>query len=139
MTKQQIEKIVAWWIPKLGLQSWQIDVLWEFHPSDTHMSFDDEHATTWRSRDYEEARIYFNPALIESWDASQANRTAVHELLHLLAHDIEFVIDLLEDMLHRDLDTVITRAHRHAVERSIDRLSYRLVELVGEYEMLPES
>lgn len=61
----------------------------------------------------------------------------MHELLHLTTREVEFILDLLDEQLHRDVDTMISRSHRHAVEGAVDRLAYRLVELVEELGELP--
>lgn len=130
MRRAQVEQIVHWWIPRLGLDHWRIDVVWD-HSRDEAPSFDSfEHAFTWRARDYDEARMYFNPNEMEHWDRRQANEIVVHELLHLVTRDIEFVLDQIEDQLHRDVETLVTVSHRHAVEGAVDRLSKRIVELV---------
>lgn len=134
MTREQIAEIVDTWVPRLGLEHWEITVHWEPHPldADDPPSFD-THDKAWvhRARDYDEARMYFNEKAMEYWTARDAHATVVHELLHLVTRDVEFVLDMLDEMLHRDVDTLVMRAHRHAVEGAIDRLAYRIVDMMG--------
>lgn len=60
---------------------------------------------------------------------ADVHRLAVHELLHCLLRDVEYVGDLLEGHLHRDVEQLVQRSHMHHVEQVVDRLAYRLVEL----------
>lgn len=137
MTRAELEAIVAWWVPRLGLAAWEIEVEWD--PRRDDMDFDSgvRHAATWRSRDYDEARLYFHPSEHADWDRRKANQLAVHELLHLVTRDVEFVLDQVDGQLHRDVDSVVSGGHRHAVEGAVDRLAYRLVDLVAELAELP--
>lgn len=137
MTRDELARIVAWWLPRLGLQAWTVEVEWDPHRDDIDFDSGARHAATWRSRDYDEARVYFHPTEHTGWDRRRANQLAVHELLHLATRDVEFILDLLDEQLHRDVDTIISRSHRHAVEGAVDRLAYRLVELVEELGELP--
>jgi hypothetical protein len=139
VTRDELEAIVEWWRPRLGLAGWELEVRWEAAPEDGE-HFENtptSRAYTWRARDYDEARVYFNPAMIDGWSRRQANALAVHELLHLVTREVEHVLDLADGQLHRDVDELLTRAHRHAVEGAVDRLAYRLVDLVDELGKLP--
>jgi hypothetical protein len=140
MTRDELDAIVAWWRPRLGLQAWEISVRWERDPDDDGEHFEDvptSRAFTWRARDYEEARVYFNPSQHEDWDRTRANEIAVHELLHLVTREAEYVLDIVDGHLHRDSQELVERAHRHAMEGAVDRLAHRLVELVAELGELP--
>ena len=135
MTRHELELAVEWWRRRLGLERWAIRVEWE--PDDDG---DDErrpHASTWRARDYDEARIRFNLAEYRGWDRRRGNVLVVHELLHLVTRDVEHVLDLTDGQIHRDSHELLVRAHRHAVEGAVDRLAYRLVELVEDLGELP--
>lgn len=132
MTKKQMETIVAEWIPRLGLSDWDIEVRWDqdAHSPDWREE-NPPHASTWRSRDYDKARLYFNPDELSGWSNRQANLNVVHELLHLVTRDVEFILDLLLAHLHRDMYSVVSESHRHAVEGAVDRLAYRFVQVAG--------
>ena len=125
--KRKLEQIVQWWIPRLGLSHWTIDVEVSGEPFENGAA--EAEASTWRPRDYETARVVFNPNELGDWTPLKAHRVAVHELLHLVTRDVEYVLDLLDGLLSRDADELVERAHRHAVEESLDRLAYRIVDL----------
>jgi hypothetical protein len=133
VTRHELEAIVAWWIPRLGLTHWDISVCWSTEDDDNPFQAEDHtaHASTYRCRDYDVAKVYFNPREHKDWNRVTAHRHAVHELLHLVTREVEFVLDMLDGQLHRDVDTLVTRSHRHGVEGAIDRLAYRFVELAG--------
>jgi hypothetical protein len=57
--------------------------------------------------------------------------------LHLVTREVEYVLDLIDSQLHRDSQELVERSHRHGVEGAVDRLAYRLVELVEELGTLP--
>lgn len=129
MTRNQLEAIVAEWIPRLGLERWEIKIAWEGWEDEAEHR--DAHAFVWRARDYDQARLYLNPTDSKKWSLVEAHVIIVHELLHLATREVEFVLDMVDGYLHRDVDQAVARAHRHAVEGVVDRLAYRLVELVG--------
>lgn len=136
VTSISIEKWAETWIKRLGLETWDIRLMW---PEDADykswlevddISFsEDQHAAVHRSRDYDSARMYFNPDYFHRWSPKQAEVAVVHELLHLVTRDIEHVLDMVDGMLLRDVEELVSRAHVHAVEGAVDRLAYRLVEL----------
>ena len=124
MSKRELETIVREWQERLGLATWDISVDWGV------MEEEEGRASVWRSRDYDEARIRFNREF-RKLDTLGAHRLVVHELLHLLSRDVEHILDLLEDQLHRDVGVVARRSHEHAVEQMVERLAYRFVEIAG--------
>jgi hypothetical protein len=132
-----MEAIVEWWRPRLGLQHWQLTVEWPAERDDDDPDAERPKASTWRARDYDEARVSFDPHRVGDWDRREANVLAVHELLHLPTREVEYVLDLIDSHLHRDSQELVERAHRHAVEGAVDRLAYRLVDLVEELSELP--
>lgn len=127
MTRRQLEQIVAWWTPRLGLSTWDLTV----EPDDEWDEEDTGNAYALRSNDYEKARLYFHPQRYPAWTRVETHRFVVHELLHLLTRDVEFVLNLLEPLVAGDRYELIKSAHGHHVEGAIDRLAYRFVELVG--------
>lgn len=128
LSTPDIEFIVAQWIPRLGLQSWDIRVLWD---DPDHFKSPDNNAYIWRARDYEQAKLYVNPNTFHEWPNKMAHQIIVHELLHLVTQHVEFVIDQIEDFLHRDVDTVISEVFKHHLEGAIDKIAWRMVELAG--------
>lgn len=132
MTRDGLDHIVRVWIPRLGLTHWRIEVVWEsgkYKNDPTFSSF--EHAFTWRARDYDEARLYFNQDDMERWDLRAAEEIVVHELLHLVTRDVEFVLDQIDGQLRDDAQAIVELSHRHAVENAVERLACRIVEIAG--------
>lgn len=134
----EITVLVERWIQRLGLQTWDIEVIW---PDDKRSLpereggdlFEHPHqfAFVYRPRDHETARVWFNEPQLEALSAKQLEVTVVHELLHLVMREVDFIGDLLIDQLHRDVDKVIQEAHESAVEKVTDRLAHRFVELAN--------
>jgi hypothetical protein len=88
-------------------------------------------------RDYNEAKLFVCTDFHE-WSDEKTNQVIVHELLHLPTRDVEYILTAIEDMLHRDVDKVISETHRHHVEGAIDFLAYRFVEIGGVVEDVPQ-
>lgn len=128
LSHEVMEGVVSLWIKRLGLQRWNIEVKWD---DPDHFKSDIDKAYIWRARDYEDARLYFNPNTSESWSMRTLHCTVVHELLHLVTRDVEFVLDQVEDQLHRDVETVVAETFKHHLEGAIDQIACRMVELVG--------
>jgi len=126
VTRRQLERIVRQWTRRLGLERWDVTLCWD--------EWDEEkqaHAYIWRSRDYDRAALYLNPAERLTWSELDAHRYVVHELLHLATREAESVLDLVKERLHPDAHAILEEAHRHELEGIVDRLAYRLVELAG--------
>jgi hypothetical protein len=135
VTRSEMERIVRWWQPRLGLTHWKLDIEWAPLTED-----EDEkppHASMWRARDYEEGRLTLDERQTVDWDRCRANTVVVHELLHLVTRETEYVLDLIDSHLHRDSQELVERAHRHAVEGAVDRIAYRFVEIVDRFAELP--
>lgn len=141
MTRAEFEVVLRLWQRRLGLDHWEIELSWEWgkRPDDKPDVDGDEHpppncdASTYRARDYDTATVYLHPVDAETWSPRKAHATVVHELLHLVTRDVEFVLDQLDAVgLARDVDELLVRGHRHAVEGAIDRLAHRFVDLAGD-------
>lgn len=127
MTEVELVSIVRLWQSRLGLDTW--DIKTQFKLDDDEDETETVLAQCWRARDYDQGRISFNSKLWPSWTPIEAHRTAVHELLHLVLRDVEFIGDLIDGHLHRDVDQLVQRSHRHHVEQAVERLSCRFVDL----------
>jgi hypothetical protein len=130
LTHEDAAQVLEIWKARLCLDHWQIEFKEGDLPEDETWS-EHRQAFIWRSRDYNTATLHLNPNFTE-WNRRKLNLNIVHELLHLVTREVEFILDQLETLLHRDVDRVIGDGHRHAVEGAVDFLSYRFVELGGE-------
>lgn len=121
MTRDELEAILRLWQGRLGLERWQITIDWE-KPSD------DYEAHVQIRGDYEEAEISLC-ATWHEWNTRNAHGTIVHELLHCLHTDCDKVLRSIDGQLHRDAWDAVDDRYRHELERLIERLAWRLVEL----------
>lgn len=137
MTKKQAEKVVARWVKLLKVEHWEIDVVWPEDYSkwpETTQDFprwgDDAWAAVYRTKDYEVARVYINPAQLD-----KPNRlieiAIIHEILHIVSKGLEHIVDLYDGMMHRDVDSILTATFKHEVEGVIDKLAFRFYEIAG--------
>lgn len=142
MKKKWVERVVARWVKLLKLEAWELQVIWpdkdgvykEWPENEEGFpKFDDKqaYAAVWQAKDYDNARIYVNT---DKW-ASTGNRvleaTIIHELLHIVTREAEFVLHMIDGMLQREVDEMVGRAHEHALEGIVDRLAFRLLEIAG--------
>jgi hypothetical protein len=133
LTEQELNDLVAEWQDRLGLQNWDIRVVWGDEAAEFWSDVadkEDKHACCWRAKSYDRAKIYFNPEH-EKWEQREAAVNVVHELLHCVLRDIEFVIDQFDGLLLRDVDRVITDTFQHHVEGAVERLANRFVDLMA--------
>lgn len=122
MTRRQIEKLVYRWQRKLKLDHWEIEIKWSEAPTPG------SYATTWRMNQYDRAEIYVSPEFT-TWTADFAERTMVHELLHLVTRDLDRVLGDAEGFLPKTAFRWIDKRYEHEVEGVIDRLATVLVEV----------
>ena|SRR5687767_550436 len=139
MNRIDVEQLVSLWRARLGLQTWEIEVVWpedyarwpENENKDDFTKFDGfDHARIWRAKDYENARLYVNPDKLETHETRSLEVDIVHELLHLVFRETEFILDQIDGQLHRDVSDIVEKTFVHHMEASIDKLAYRLVDLV---------
>lgn len=131
MTRAELERIVRTWQRRLGLERWRVELVTD-EARWFRTGHDDEHASTWRSNSYDQARLYVNPDEWRDWSPHDAHEHVVHELVHLLHRDLEHVLDHVEPLLHADAYKVAESALEHALEQTVDRIARRLVELAGD-------
>ncbi len=88
--RKRCRRHFAWWIPRLGLGTWSIDVLYQ-----REHDYRREHNVStnsamiayvdWR---YLDAAIYVNVARVRTMSDDELERAVVHELCHLLVHEL---------------------------------------------------
>ena len=139
MNRGYAEQLVRKWVTILRLDAWDLHIVWPEDYDKWPEKEDDfgdftahGHAQVWRARDYDIARVYINEAMLTSEAPDSVRRlevAIVHELLHLLTREMEFVLDQLDGLLHRDVQDLIESTYRHQVEGTVDKLAYILVTL----------
>lgn len=132
MNQKTIDDLVEWWKPRLGLTHWDISVVWGTELADYWQDAPaNAHASIWRSKAYDEAKLYVNPKDYKDWSMKDANRHIVHELLHLIMREVEFVGDQADGYLNKEVAEMFDISFHHAIEGAVDRLAMRFVDLVG--------
>lgn len=137
--RDKIHFFVNKWVDLLRMESYDIEVVWPEdyvrwpETDDGWPNFKEgkhDYAATFRSKNYESARLYFNEDLLKRIaDDRRIEATVVHELLHVFCKDVENVFDLIDGQLHRDVDSVVLESFGNANESVIDRLAHRLVDI----------
>lgn len=122
MTRRRIEQLVKTWQRRLKLDHWDVEVDWTKPPSEGAF------ATCWRFNQYDRANLYIDPGF-GSWSESFAERTIVHELLHLIARDLDRAIADVESFLAPESYMALDKRYEHEIEGVVDRLATILVEV----------
>lgn len=135
MTKERIEEIVRVWQSRLQLGHWDIKIRWEMP---VELTIDAEIKI---SDDYEQASIRIQQLTDPSsdpptysfvtWDDYAANRTIVHELLHIFEKQTRRSIESAEPVLPKTAYELMWAWYCHGSENWVDRLAIILVELGG--------
>lgn len=137
MTEDDLRKLFAVWIDKLGLSHWSIEIeINKFKPRTTTMQ-------AWKSPHYDRGRIVVQPWVISGEPPSDwhpapdvpfvqvIEETVVHELLHLLLWNTTEVIGLLRPFSKRSAFETAIKVQENEEENFVDRLSCALVYNCG--------
>lgn len=128
MTERQIEKLVARWQPRLGLNEWKIEVVFE--------EFDDPEtaAEAENLSVYQVGRIRFNPQILKEdsdWigqcSPEENEVTVVHELLHLVVHPMKRSQEQMP-IKGENIQSLCDQMFEDAEETVVDKLARTLVK-----------
>jgi hypothetical protein len=81
---------------------------------------DDGPATTWRSNQYNNARLYFGDP---GGDMEELRRSVVHEILHLLTRDWDEAAEALEDQLSPAAWSLASKRLDHEREQAVEAIA----------------
>ena len=118
ITRKQLERIVWEWQKRLGLGTW--DVKLDF----SEPCPDNADAVVTRSNQYERATVRFDKDW-PKWTKPFANLIVAHEMVHLLTRDID------EVWKEAEKQDVLDRIFDREMEKLVDKLAYRFVEIGG--------
>lgn len=129
MTRKEVERILAVWKKRLGLDCWDIKIRWEIDiEPDTGEVAEAEIRV---HPDYEQASIRVNRDKFPTWSDEHANATVVHELLHVFERGSNLAVQsaglLMTDAAYR----LLWDRYEHESEGWVDRLAFVLVRLGG--------
>jgi hypothetical protein len=125
--RRYIDTLVEDWAVRLNLQHWDIKVMWD-EPADQKID------TANIIRDYDYAKIHL-AGNWPTWSKDIAQRTIVHELMHLVTRDLEQVCADMEEVLGRLAWAVFEKRHNHELEAVVDRMATVLVFLGGDEDV----
>lgn len=123
VTQSNLERLVARWKPRLGLDGWRIHVL----ISAAALEEEDSAAEVQPADHYRRARIVVAPDALDRPASTDLEELVVHELLHLATRDIRQTALELQGQVHRDAFAMYELAFERSLEGEIDRLAIALV------------
>lgn len=122
LTKRQARGRLEFWIRRFGLQTWDFRFVWGVH-------LDDEaEAQVHVHDDYADVLLRFAHGWQE-WDERKFDCIIVHELLHVVLHDMDVAQRSVYDALSHDAKTMLSRRYRHEEERAVEWLAQRIVDI----------
>jgi hypothetical protein len=127
VSDDELKGIVRDWQRRLCLGGWELTVDLERPAKGDSFAW-----VNW-SHDYDTATIKFCRRW-RDWDRRMAERVVAHELVHLLLRDVEFVVSKMARPRLNDAEgSLFDVAFEHELERAVDRLSARMVDLAARH------
>lgn len=123
-TKKSMENRVAHWLKILHLEHWQVKIKWDAclpkdENSEAEIDAGDQYlfASLRLSTDW--------PYWTEEW----ADRTILHELLHIFDRERDVAAKSVEDLLKDDAFTIYWKRYEHERENAVDVMAEIIYEL----------
>lgn len=123
LTQGNLERLVATWKPRLGLDGWRIAVEISADALEDSTSAAEVQPADY----YRRARIIVAPDALERPHSTDLEELVVHELLHLATRDIRQTALELEEQVHPHVHQTHELAFQRALEGEVDRLAIALV------------
>lgn len=124
MTRKELETLLAEWKSRLHLDAWDFRVKWESKWAQAG----DAIASVEIESMYDQAWITFDTKVLTKSNAD-AEKTVIHELLHVLDRDRTVILAEIEPSLHPDTFRLFSRVEYLQTEAVIDRLATIIYEL----------
>jgi hypothetical protein len=121
----EVERLLAEWQRRLGLERWQIVVDWD-EPTDEAEALAEIEAES----PYDYARLRLSPDW-SHWDRRWLNLTLVHELCHLLVRELWPAVESVEEFVPVPAWRVFRARFEHVEEQLVDRLATLYVDHLG--------
>lgn len=122
MTEAKFEALLKKWQKRLGLERWRVTVDFSTPLTDDNMQIS-------RSKIYDDATITVNDTW-KTWGIEKVEQLIVHELLHLVHRDIDYVIyELVDGQTSPASYELIRKAYEFADEKAIDRMAHILMTM----------
>lgn len=125
MTQKQLAAIVDDWQYRLGLERWEIKILWGVAPETFGVAAEvDPHEM------YDIAKVRFGAAW-PTWTVEFATKIVIHELLHVLHNGVDRAVDsAIADLTPAGQSQAEARYERE-IETFIDRVALRMYEIAS--------
>jgi len=88
--RARVRRYFTWWIPRLALGAWSIDVLYQRRRDyrQEHDASANSAMTTYVDWRYLDAAIYVNVSRVHGMSDTELERAVVHELCHLMVNEL---------------------------------------------------
>jgi hypothetical protein len=123
MTKRQMESLVNKWCYALGVERWDVKIVWAVKPETYGVQ-----AEINTNEQYDRAEVRFNEGW-PLWDEARAEKTIIHELLHILHNRIDNAVEKITAEVPTAATSLAESWYTVALESYIDRMSLRLYEV----------
>ena len=124
MTREGMERLIAAWVPRMGLGHWEITVKWD-EPCDS-----ENDAEFSREDWYDIATVRLSPDWA-GWTAAYAERVVVHELRHLVTRDLDGSVAMAYEGLPETSRRLAERHYQRAIEGVVERMAATLVTVAS--------
>ena len=125
VTEGEVEAILGEWQLRLGLDRWEIRVLW------TEPANEDESLAEIEPHNpYDVAVLRLSPGWPE-WSRRMMNTIIAHELCHLVVRDLWLAAESVEPYAPPEAWRVFKARWDHHEEQAVDRLARMLVDRFG--------
>lgn len=123
MTQRKLERLVRTWQKKLGIERWDIKIMWGVAPETYGVAAEIE-----TNKNYDSAKLRFNLAF-KLWTDQFAEEIVIHELLHVLHNQIDKAVESITSDLSPAGKSIADPWYEIALETFIDRMALRLYEI----------
>jgi hypothetical protein len=130
VTREHLEAIVREWQRRLNIPHWRIVINWEkqLDPAETFAEIDRE-----GNSQYEAAELRF-ASNATTWNVTMANEIVVHELMHMLASDLDVAVASSADAMTGPAYKVFGARVLHELEGLIDKVALLFVQFAGPFD-----
>lgn len=123
MTKPEVSEIVAEWIQLLDLAHYRIELKFG--------NLEDEADAQIEITDSYEAAVLRLHENWDKWPTRKLHATIVHELVHIIVHDMREANESIYDVLSHDAKVMLHRRYTYAAERAVEHIAQRFVDVAG--------
>jgi hypothetical protein len=134
LTRENLEAVVREWQRRLNIPHWRVVINWEKHldPAETFAEIRRDGEAQYEGA---ELLVASNWA---TWKLVDANEIIVHELMHMLASDLDVAVASAADVMTGPAYKVFSARTLHESEGLIDKVALLLVKFAGPFDPTKE-